>query len=95
LFSSGGGIISSSSLDVMRNMSSLSCGLPGTIAGSSDLPPFSAASRWSSRRPCLDLSGPWHLKQLFAKIGRTSRENSGGAAAGAPNIPAGDMSISE
>ena len=54
----------------MRSTSSLSSGLPGTMA-----PASTAASRWSSRRSALRaaLSGPWQAKQFSARIGRMSR----------------------
>ena len=55
---------------MMRAISSLSSGLPGTIA-----PASTAASRRSSRRSALRaaLSGPWQAKQFSARIGRIAR----------------------
>ena len=51
-------------------ISSLSSGLPGTMA-----PALTATSRRSSRRSALRaaLSGPWQAKQFSARIGRMSR----------------------
>ena len=55
----------------------LSAPFPGTMS-SPFFPPFSASSRVSSRRPPLDLSGPWQPMQRRSRIGRTSRAKSGG-----------------
>ena len=49
LFSFGGGMTSSLSVEKMRAMISLSSGLPGTMPVRPDLPPFSAGSRESIR----------------------------------------------
>ena len=77
LCSFGGGITSSLSFAVSRFTSSLSPGLPGTIAVSPDSAGFTAVSRVSSRSPALRFSssGPWHWKQVSEKIGRMSRLN--------------------
>ena len=70
----GGGICSSSSSDWVRKTRSLKSGFPGTMAmdPSRSAYAFSAMSR---RRSALraSLSGPWHSKQLFDRIGKISR----------------------
>ena len=70
-----GGMWSSSSVVRMRLRSGLSSGLPGTMAGPSDFPPLSAAALLSRRSSLLifAVSGPWQVKQLSERIGRTSR----------------------
>ena len=97
-FIAGGGITSSLSVEKMRVTSSLSSASPGTIAGSPDFAGFNASSRISSRSFALRAlsSGPWHLKQLFERIGRTSRLKSGGvfaAAAGSLNVSVNRMAM--
>src|SRR5205085_5866943 len=72
---SGGGIIIAVSVElILRNISERS-GLPGTIACARgcSFNALYASSGISSRKPaCLLLaSGPWHLKHLSEKIGRT------------------------
>src|SRR5687768_5037141 len=76
LFESAGGMRSSEFVSLIRTINSLWSGFPGTIAGRPDLPPFKALSGTSSRsRPLREpSSGPWHLRQLSERIGRTSRE---------------------
>ena len=71
---SGGGIISSGSLDMIRLTTSLSAGLPGTIAFAPESSSAVAACGKSRRRPALRLaeSGPWHLKQRSERIDRIS-----------------------
>ena len=73
-FDSGGGIRSSGSLVMIRLNNSLSALLPGTITVFPSLT-RNAPSLVSSRNFALRAfsSGPWHLKQLSEKIGRTSR----------------------
>src|SRR5258707_8387891 len=63
-------------VEVMRRISSLLAGSPGTMAV------FEPAS-WSKRTLLLrwPLSGPWHWKHLSERIGLMSRLNSTGAAA--------------
>ena len=57
----------------------LSWGLPGVTAGCPERPPARAATASSSRSLPLRAgsSGPWHLKQARARMGRTSRAKSG------------------
>jgi hypothetical protein len=45
-------------VELMRWMSSLSSGFPGTMAKSPESPAPKAASRWSYRVPPLCFSGP-------------------------------------
>ena len=75
-FDSGGGMTRSSSSDSSRSINTLTLGLPGTITDSS------SSSRTSSLRSAcrLSWSGPWHSKQLSARMGRTSRLKSISAA---------------
>src|SRR4029079_4234725 len=56
----------------IRRTSSLSSGLPGTIARFPESASAVAPSRESSRSPACrsPSSGPWHLKQFPARIGR-------------------------
>jgi hypothetical protein len=54
---------------VSRRTSSLSAGFPGTIAES--VAPLRVSNRSLAVRSFG--SGPWQAKQLFARIGRTSR----------------------
>ena len=70
LWIDAGGIRSSLSSEKIRWISSLSSGLPGTMA-----PILTATSRRSNRRSALRaaLSGPWQAKQFSARIGRMSR----------------------
>ena len=81
-----GGMCSSGSSLSIRTISSLSSGLPGTIAR----PPLSslanAPSFVSSRRPALRVlsSGPWQAKQLSERIGRTSRAKLTGRGLASP-----------
>src|SRR5262249_12801689 len=87
LLLSGGGITVLSRVEKTRRTRALADGLPGTTAKRPDSTRFSASSRTSRRRPALRsrASGPWHLKQLLERTGRTSRLYStrppGGAAA--------------
>jgi len=71
-----GGIRRASSA-VTRFSSSLEAGSPGTIARRPPRSPFADASM-SSRKgaPFLTESGPWQVKHLSERIGRTSRLNS-------------------
>src|SRR5205085_4433102 len=71
----GGGMTSSGSLLVMRSISLLFEGFPGTMARSPDLAGLKASSFRSKRSLALRSwpSGPWHLKQFSEKIGRISR----------------------
>ena len=78
---SAGGIRRSGSSLVMRATSSLSSGFPATIiAAAPRMSPssFHRSSRKSASR--CSPSGPWHGKQLSARIGRTSRVKSISAA---------------
>ena len=75
-----GGMRCSMSAAVTRRMISLSAGFPGTIAARPLLPALFAVVRSVSRKPPRPLSAPWHSRQWFARIGRTSRSKSTGAA---------------
>ena len=63
--------------------SSLSSGLPGTIGTAPEAAGFTASSRTSSRSFAFRAlsSGPWHLKQCRARIGRTWLVKRSGAGA--------------
>ncbi len=80
----GGGMTSSASVESMRLITSLADGSPGTIGCAPDLAVPIAAERTSSRMRALRAcsSGPWHLKQWLARIGRTAVVKSGASAAG-------------
>ena len=81
-----GGICRSGSWLSIRAISSLSPGLPGTIAR----PPLSSSANapsWvSSRSPALRAlsSGPWQAKQWSERIGRTSRAKPTGFGLASP-----------
>ena len=68
----------------IRAISSLSSGLPGTIARSPLSSSAKAPSWVSSRRPALRAlsSGPWQAKQWSERIGRTSRAKPTGRGLG-------------
>ena len=92
-----GGIRSLASSAKIRLTSSLSSGLPGTMGMAPEAAGFTASLRTSRRSLAFRAlsSGPWHLKQCRARIGRTwlvngswsarpvssapDRENDGGA----------------
>src|SRR5262245_2530472 len=71
----GGGIISDALCELMRENSSLSWGLPGTMATPPRFSLANAPSLVSSRSFALRdfSSGPWQAKQLSDKIGRMWR----------------------
>ena len=82
--SSGGGMISSGSVALMRAMTALRFRSPGTMAVSPLLSGLVAPANSSSRSPALRpllASGPWQPKQRSERIGRTSRLKSTRSAA--------------
>ena len=84
-----GGICWSGSWLSIRAISSLSSGLPGTIARAPLSVSAKAPSWVSSRSPALRAlsSGPWQAKQLSERIGRTSRAKPTGFGLGSPGEP--------
>src|SRR5262249_14226501 len=85
-----GGMRSSTSVEPTRLISSLLALFPGTRATFPDLSgPNALAGSWRLR-PAFFWSGPWHLKQRPARIGRMSRlklgqwAESAGCPAGSP-----------
>ena len=74
-FDSGGGMSSSASFEKMRAMISLSALLPGTMT--SRLASASTSKRSLALRALA--SGPWQVKQVSERIGKTSRLKSGAA----------------
>ena len=78
------GGISRSSARRTAEIKRLFSGWPGTIAGPRS-PPWSIASRESSRSPDYCFFGPWQARHWLANSGRTSfSKNSGAAGSGAP-----------
>ena len=86
---SGGGIIWAGSFELMRRQASDASGLPGTMGVMvrpvlSFLASLAFSGRSSRRSALLALrSWPWHLKQVFAMMGRTSRLNCTAEGSGA------------
>src|SRR5262249_32716109 len=70
-------MISSGSREKIRVMISLSSGFPGVIGTAPDRRGRVASLRTSSRKRAFRApgSGPWHLKQCLARIGRTLLRN--------------------
>ena len=79
----GGGITSPGSVLRTRTINSLLSGWPGTSV-------VAAPSRVSRRRSAFRSfsSGAWHVKQLFDRMGRTSRLKSTGWADATPVVMA-------
>ena len=71
---SGGGIMMSGSVDMIRSTTALLAASPGTIAVAPESSSAVASSDRSSRKPAWRLaeSGPWHLKQRSERIGKMS-----------------------
>src|SRR5262249_42436265 len=90
LLLSGGGILNPLLLEKIRLTSALLAESPGTIAIAPDSAGRSASSRTSSRSSASrsSASGPWHLKQLSARIGRTWRSKSTASSGAAAAVPA-------
>src|SRR5439155_501087 len=68
---------------------------PGTMSSWLFSPPFNADSRLSSRKCDFGFSGPWQRKQVFSKIGLTSRSKSACTLAEGGNLSSSTSAASE